>query len=304
MSEPKISVHILAKETTELGNRLFESCVQSILDADYAYEIIIVDNGCEPGLVDGQWGECQITVIDGTNIADFAALRNLALEYTGKDCTHFHWIDTDECYPKETLSKLKEMAKNDNISAITTWFWHFMIDPTQWQEQQNKTNFYKLVPGIKWELPVHEHLVGYDKTKVAHLNASYHHYGYIRPQWVQALKWIKYDVWQKGNANHYREYYDGGWEKVVDYYSDERTPDQCLEDRRSYCSKYIGNHTDGFEKNIIEPWIDSGKTWNEWLKTINDCTMWDEWEEKRKELGSWKDTISWACERYGLKENE
>ena len=313
MSEPKISVHILAKETTELGARLFESCVESILDADYAHEIIVIDNGCDIDL----GGEVKLGRVrklmkgfphtwdyDARDKTDFAELRNMALHATSPECTHFHWIDTDECYPKETLSKLKETAKNDNISAITTWFWHFMIDPTMWQEQQNKTNFYKLVPGIKWELPVHEHLVGYDKTKVAALNASYHHYGYIRPQWVQALKWIKYDVWQKGNANHYREYFDGGHDKVVDYYSDGRTPDECLEDRRPYCSKYIGAHTDGFEKNIIEPWIDSGKTWNEWLKTINDCTIWDEWQEKRKELGSWKDTIGWACERYGLKENE
>jgi len=166
MKEPKISVHILAKETTDLGYRLFKSCVESIIEEkNYAYEIIIIDNGCRNKMVFNCEQE-RIKWFYLPNVTNFGELRNKALKETSEECTHFHWVDTDECYPRDTLAKLKELAKNDDISAITTWFWHFMIDPTQWQEQQNKTNFYKLVPGIKWELPVHEHLVGYDKSKV------------------------------------------------------------------------------------------------------------------------------------------
>jgi hypothetical protein len=177
-----------------------------------------------------------------------------------------------------------------------------MIDPTQWQEQQHKVNVYKITPNMKWDLPVHEHLVGYDKSKVVFSNMPYHHFGYIRPQWVQALKWLKYDVWHKGNANQYREYFDENWDKVVDYYTDSRTPDQCLEDRRPYCQKFISDYPEPFERRIIEPWVGSGKTWNEWLREIGDWSFWDEWNSKRAELGSWKATIGWACEEYGLQE--
>lgn len=309
--EAKISVHILAKETTEFGRRLFKACLEDLLEAGYAHEIIVVDNGCSGDVRDMAKGMLN-TVFDEKGVGwawtideskDFAALRNRALKVTSKDCTHFHWIDTDECYPADTLQKLKDMCQDMSFSAIMSYFTHFMIDPTQWQQTENKINLYKIVPGLRWELPVHEHLVGYDKERVGWANVEYHHYGYIRPQWVQALKWLRYDVWHKGHANHYREYFDEGWDKIMDYYSDERTPNQCLIDRKPYCQKYIGKYTEGFKRNVLYPWDKSGLLWEEWLKNeVGGWEFWEQWEEKRKELGSWKATIGWACKEYGLEE--
>jgi len=307
----RISVHMLAKEDTALGHMMFKAAVQAVLGTQYAHQLVIVDNGCSPDIIGdiektvGQYSLTSVEIVkDGAK--DFAALRNRCLDLTADECTHFHWIDTDEVYPESSLQRIKEIAVKHDPAAIMSYFTHFMIDPVTWQMQQEKTNFYKLHSGIRWELPVHEHLVGYDKKNVKASNAHYLHFGYIRPQWIQALKWLRYMVWEKGNANHYREYYDDGWKKVVAYYSDTRNPNQCLEDRRDYCQKYTGKYPPAFLINLMDPWASSRLTWDGWLEKVmsKEWEFWRQWQVKRTELGSWKDTIGWACEQMGLQEKQ
>lgn len=323
--EPKVSVHILAKETTGFGKLLMVAAVESIYKAGYADEIVIVDNGCAEEIIHaarlvippavaigGPKGiiECDVPhvhIIKNTETDSFADLRNLALDYTRERgvCNYFHWVDTDECYPPETFDKIKKAMAEHEPAAIMNYFIHFMINPTLWQETQNKIHIYKITPELRWELPVHEHVVGYDKDNIINTNMPYFHYGYIRPQWVQAIKWLRYDVWHHGHANGYREYFDEGWDKVVDYYTDGRTPDQCLEDRRtSVCKEYDGGHPEAFVKYILEPWQESGKPWEEWVNEAVSDDLWDRWKQKREELGSWKSTIAWACEEAGFPEKK
>jgi hypothetical protein len=170
--------------------------------------------------------------------------------------------------------------------------------------EERKVNVYKLTNAIKWDLPVHEHVINYDQTKVVDANLQYLHFGYIRPQWIQALKWMRYEVWSKGHSNCYREYFDEGHDKVVDYYSDTRTPDQCVDDRRNVCIQYTGSFPNPFIKNVLMPWQDSKLRWNEFLESVSDFSFWDKWQEKRQELGSWKNTIKWACEEAGFPEKD
>lgn len=311
MTEPKISVHMLAKEETELGRRLFLSAVESVLEADYAHQLVILDNGCKPEIIkdveDLTLKYFDQDRIDWTSIVesdsrDFSELRNKCLELTRDECSHFHWIDTDEIYPKNSLDKIKRVLVQQDPAAVMNYFTHFMIDPLQWQLQQNKINVYKLVPGLRWNKAVHEHLLGYDEKNVIAANAHYLHFGYIRPQWMQALKWLRYDVWEKGHANGYREYFDEGWNKVVDYYHDDRTPNQCLEDRREYCQPYEGSYPPAFRKYILDPWDSSRLQWDDWLDSIMDWQTWVEWQVEREAKGSWKETIGWACRHIGLRE--
>lgn len=303
-----VDVHILAKEDTDLGKRMFKASVENIAKSNYANNLIIIDNGCNIKLLDeviehyAVHAKGKYPILLHSNLTDFSALRNLALTHSRiHGVEYFHWIDTDECYPPEVLQRLKQIIDTQSPDAINNMFVHFMIEPDYWQDQFPKHNIFKITKDIRWELPVHEHVVGYG-SNVVHTNLFYHHYGYIRPQWVQALKWIRYDLWHHGHANGYREYYDDHWKKVVDYYSDTRTPDQCLEDRWSYCTAFDGQHTQPFMDLIHTPWKVSGLSWNEWLASTNDFSVWQRWQEMREIKGSWKETIGWACNTIGLTE--
>jgi hypothetical protein len=119
MGEPRISVHILAKENTELGRKFFLSAVEAVLEADYASDIVVVDNGCDNDIMsdvtdllnDGfDTKGVQWSIESRPRCEDFAQLRNIALDRSReKGMTHFHWIDTDEVYPKRTLDRIKDI---------------------------------------------------------------------------------------------------------------------------------------------------------------------------------------------------
>lgn len=310
MSEPKISVHILARENDELGRLFFQSCLQCLVDAKYAHQIIIVDNGCSDDVKDMVWDfsdEFEKFIVITDNIeTKFDKLRNSALNHTASECTHMHWIDSDECYPQHTLEGIKNtIVDNPDAGIIHTWFWHFMLEPDKYQLTQHKDNIFNLNyrDSLKWEGYVHEKLLGipFEAPKI-HTNLDYLHFGYIRPQWQQAIKWIKYEILVHGHANLYREYFDESHNKIVDYYSDERTPDQCLDDRKSFCQLYEGEYPESFKELILNRWINSGKDWEGFLEEIVDNSVWKEWQEDRILKGSWKDTIGWICKRIGMPE--
>lgn len=311
MTEPKISVHILAKETDNFGKLLFESTIQCLLDAKYAYQIIVIDNGCGYSAMKSIDMMCNSAVNSGilpvyTKIEaegdSFAALRNQAIEKIDPVCTHLHWIDTDECYPMVTCAAIKEIIRQTDANALQLNFTHFMITPSLYQEVYPKINVHRIKPELKWTGEVHETLV-YDKSEVIVTDLHYLHFGYIRPQWQTAIKWLRYDVWQHGHANAYRQFNDDGVTK--DYYTDDKTPDQCLDDRLTVAKTYDPDKY-GFPRPFVDfvlmPWVDSRLSWNDWVNEMVGTEIWERWQDKREELGSWKATIGWICEESGFKE--
>ena len=323
----KVSVHILAKETDGFGKLLFKSCIECLLLARYAHEIIIIDNGCREDIVSLADSLLKEAVADGVlhnyvihkqlGTDDFSALRNKAMELMSPEANRLHWIDTDECYPEFTLNEIKNICEVKDPAAIRLNFFHHMISPSLYQEIYPKVNVYKIVPGLKWEFKVHEHLVGYNKEDIYETGLYYLHFGYVRPQWQQAIKWLKYDVWDRGHANGYREYRDDENSPTKDYYRDDRTPDQCLDDRIPHCKEFDFNKwtfSIPFADNVLDKWAKSGLEWKEWVNrevgpsssidgvVVPGSDFWREWQNKRVELGSWKSTIGWCCEELGFKE--
>ena len=297
----KISVHIIAKEDTNLGRHFIDSCLTSIVG--YADELILIDNGCSSEVKEVIQKFCPYFpsfVYKESKLSDFASLRNECLKSTGSDVDYFHWIDTDEIWFPVELVKLKSFLQTTDANRVATNLIHFMGDPFHFQEIYPKFNIFKMPKDrskIKWRGGVHESLdLGGKSVNTAF---NYLHFGYCREQWRICLRWLHYAILEFGNVNCYRQYNDKG--KTLDYFTDQRTPDQIIDDRVPISHEYSGGYP-----SFVEKWIRlhevSNHTWDEWLKKNDDQSFWLDWQELREQKGNWKDTLKDIVAKMGWKE--
>jgi glycosyltransferase involved in cell wall biosynthesis len=282
-----ISLHIIAKERTGLGLALFRSCLQSL--RGYPDEFVIVDNGCSPevrDMVGEQLRGEDVKVIAAPEVADYASLRNAALERTAREATHIHWVDTDEVFFPSQLPKLREALRDPDITMMHVLLVHFMREPTLIQDTQVNRCIFRMGRSLRWRGSVHEVPEGLPAGRHSFFPVRFLHFGYVRPQWETCLKWLKYAQLEHGGLARYK------WERVEDgerpWFGDHRSPDTILDDRATH--PYDGIYPSSCA-DWLEAWHRSGEPWADHLRRLVDHSFWDRWQEMREERGSWEGTL-------------
>jgi glycosyltransferase involved in cell wall biosynthesis len=304
----KISVQIIAKETTKFGELMFRSCLESLLGLPD--ELIIIDNGCSEKVQQmiSEMVAKHATRIPATCFVvngqkTFSELRNRALKHTTvKD--YVYWIDTDEViFPDNFRSLRTFLDANEEVVEVRQQMVHFMIDPFHYQDIIPKDVVHKWTESLKWEGDVHEVLVGKANGKRMNLPYRYLHFGYCRRQWQRCLLWFYYEIISKGNVNAYREYNDNG--KIKDYFVDWRTPDTILDDRESVCKKYEGKYPEACTPWLMK-WARTKQKWQDWLVSIDSEAekFWKWWKQLRGKKKDWKSTLGEVCKKMEWGENK
>ena len=294
---PRVSVHIIARETDELGVAFFRSCLESL--RGYADQIVIVDNGCRPEGLDLPRRldlACPVTIVPMPQERDFSRLRNAALAATESSITHIHKIDTDEVYFPDTLVSLKVFVAEAEHARTSVRLIHLMIEPSFVESIQDKEVVFRRTPDLRWEGAVHESANCSNHGVTAAGPAVFLHLGYCRPQWQTMLKWLQYAVLQEGSVSPYeREYVDG---VRVPWFRAGRTPDTILEARRPHLQRYDGVYPPS-TACWLEDFAAAKLSWREWIAGKTDSGLWRKWQDKRSECGCWEDTLTFALSLAG-----
>lgn len=304
-----VSVHIIAKETTNFGNKLFKACLESL--KGYPDELIIVDDGCSPEVRkmisdtvhDGFPSVKLISAQNEKASTDFTSLRQVCLKHTSPQTTFWHWIDTDEVYYPEQLQALKnELHNREDASAYVTTLWHFMRDPFSYQYQEIKRNVYRYDPLTKWNKTVHEHVIDAHPGHNIQTSINYLHLGYCRTQYETMIKWLRYVLLEHKNCDAYRREVVEG--KTIPYLRDWRTPNAILNDRP--VQKFT-NHYPTSMNSMFEEFLSMKCTWDEYLLKIDPeiGQEWLEWNDKvQSGKATWADWIDFIIAKNGWKENQ
>ncbi len=335
MSIPFMSVHIISKENTRLGEQFVHACLSPLVESQYPNEIVLVDNGSKDYIFDVynyykpqfEAFDCEFKLIR-SELCKFNDLRNLCIEHTNPLADFFHWIDTDESYFPQDLDVLKNTVipneKKYKIRQIWSCFYHFMINPLQVQVTLDKVrnnlpldkddcrswkdNIFAFHKGIRWkhEEGVHEHVDNLAEGLPLFSSMEYLHLGYCRAQWRTFIKWMHYDHIEHGHINAYKvENVDG---QMQDYLRDcedlhkvvyNRNPGTCLRDRQPFCVPFPNvicrNETHEHFDKLLNG-CKNNDDWQTYLSKLDSDDFWLQWQQKHKELGSWKATLDWALD--------
>lgn len=306
---PWVSVQIIAKETTPLGELFYQCCLRALFDSMWPDEVIVIDNGCSKEVVTmvnefKSLFSVKSVPVHITTLPDnatYSELRNTALQATNPKANIFHWVDTDEVYFPEQLNALKmDLTKTRDFKQAYTYFYHFCFSPKQIQFKATKDNIFRYTPDLRWEKGVHEHVAGLVGTEQIQTNITYLHLGYLRPQWQTCLKWLHYDMIEHGNVDRYKderfEDESTGAIYTKPYFRDWRTPDTVLQDRVAECDK-----NPEWDPNEVpeaaRPIFDRSDDWADFLLETEDHEFWDWWVEERTVRGSWAATLDAVVER-------
>jgi hypothetical protein len=338
---------MIVKETTNLGVHFLDACFRSQFESGFTNEIVLVDNGSSKLVRENLYDEWRdrfkvrdiaLKIYDHPEIDDFGALRNICIEKTYEHTDLCRWLDSDEVDMPEDWDRLKGYILPDHPKAnqFYTYFYHFIISPFNIQctpgHNQNlsyghatimKDNIFRFHKGLKWvkEKKVHEKmsnlLEGYahDTGDVRYL-----HFGYVRKQWEQAVKWLHYAMLEFGHLGCYKNENidvdeDGNdiniskKPKVTqiqkDYFRDWRTPDHCLDDRKSICAPFPNYLVNQDLPQGYLNLIGDCKTEEDWINYINQLDpnneIWDKWQELKEKYGNWSMTLD---EIYDFSRNK
>lgn len=296
---PFISVQLIAKENTAFGLMLFRACLRSLLQADYASQIVLVDNGCSPQVVE-EWHKLQ-KEFDAKGVATsyvwctaipradtFSMLRNLALSKTDIDADFIHWVDTDEIYFPESLTAFrKHLASEPNIAVQILPLHHFMIVPNMVQEIYPKDVVYRYNLNLSWGKGVHEQIQNRCPGDRIEYQMPYLHYGYCRRQWRIALKWLHYDMIEHGHVGHYTNEWSG-WKGA-------QSPDTIVSDRLKVSKPYTGPFPPALVDEFGDHLKDDEAAWVKHLSSMDSEDFWVKWQEQYAQRGSWGPTAEWAA---------
>jgi len=301
--DTKVSIQIIAKETTPLGRLFFQCCLQALLDSDWPNEIIIVDNGCSADVLSMVDGFHQEFALQGTHLrvepllgnVTYSDLRNFGMSLISPDTTIYHWVDTDEVYFPEKLNQLRKTLEKyeGKLRQIYTYFYHFTFDPRTWQFKATKDNIFAYHKGLHWTKGVHEHVDGLLPGQKVQTDVEYLHFGYLRPQWQTTLKWLHYDMLEFKNVDRYKDERLEDQDKKVytePYFREWRTPNTILDDRREECAKQ-GPWPRERVPAAAAPVYAQADRWDEFLRETEDYTLWDRWQELCLAADGWRDTL-------------
>ncbi len=297
VASPRISVHVIAQERDRFGADLLASCLDAL--EGYAGQIVVVDNGLGPEAFEAvvtRRGTLPITLLDGRDVSnDFAELRNRALAATAPGMTHIHKIDSDEVYLPKSLLELTDVLRDPAVDQVNATLVHFMIEPSLVESTQSKEVIFRREDALTWKGAVHEKMAGLCKGRAVNSDASFLHFGYIRPQWQTLLKWLRYATLQGSDLSHYKYEFIDGVKRP--WFRDGRTPDTILEPRRHRLEPYKGVYP-----SSVRPWLDnfahSGKSWREWINRRAGPALWGEWQELSRSKGAWEETLDEILARW------
>lgn len=321
MSDPFVSVHMIAKENTNLGMKFLDACFQSLIEARYPNELVFIDNGCASYVKEKVRDiyvkkfkdfDCNLKIIDFPDNTDFCNLRNQCILNTYENTDYMHWIDTDEVYYPEDLDILKhhKMKEIENISMIWTFFYHFIIDPFNVQADNKKTktdaqlgpndirsikdNVFGFHKDIRWkpnEL-VHEHIANKKGGYELESECNYLHYGYVRQQWRIFLKWLHYAKLEFGSVDCYKKHGE---------LHNDRSPNQIISDRKKITVPYP--NLVSIHQNLPDAAIEliNGCTneaeWLEYMDKLDSNQFWLDWIKDYEAKGNWADTLDVILEK-------
>lgn len=302
-----LSVHIIAKENTNFGLRLFKACLDSL--KNYPDELIVVDDGCSPEVREmiisttaSGYGVVKLISAEKERSSDnFTSLRQTALKFSSPQTTFWHWIDTDEVYYPEDLVSLKnQLHSSESASAYVTTLWHFMKDPFHYQYQEIKRNIYRYHPNTKWNKTVHEHVIDTYPGDNISTKYTYLHFGYCRTQVETMTKWLRYALLEHGNCDIYRK--ESGTDKP--YLRDWRTPNAIIDDRP--LKKFELHYPDSLMPMLNEYMSMKCSSWDDYLFKIDPKigNDWFEWRDKvQSGKATWSDWIDTVVKEQGWKES-
>lgn len=124
--------------------------------------IVIFDDHAQPELyeVAATYG-CQI--VRSPWIGDFAYQRNIALSLSSEyarqigRAVYVLWMDTDEWLRRDVAARLKSLMRSPRLKAFYLWQGSLCKDGRFILVPQIRV--FPLVPGVKWEIPLHEQLI-------------------------------------------------------------------------------------------------------------------------------------------------
>lgn len=305
----RVSVQIVAKETTPLGRLFFSCCLQALLDSRWPNEIVVVDNGCSADVLEMLEGfqlkfagkDVTVKVLQMPQNSTYAELRNAGMTMIDPQTTIYHWIDTDEVYIPYKLDQMREFLEDMDqpLKQMYTYFYHFMFNPWTWQFKATKNNVFAYHPGLHWTKGVHEQVDNLLPGRVIQTDVEYLHFGYLRPQWQTCLKWLHYDMIEHGHVNRYKDEPLEDQHKQVytlPYFREWRTPNTIVDDRLDECKKNIP-----WPKHKVPsaamPIYTQADRWQDFLLEIEDQTFWHAWQAMAETAGSWRDTLDEVVQR-------
>jgi glycosyltransferase involved in cell wall biosynthesis len=274
-------------------------CLNSLKESQFCDELIIVDNGCSDPIRDHLRSikdklHCPVKIIEN-NSTVFSDIRNVALGETNPSTKYFHWIDGDEVLIPDQWINLRTKLLNTDAGQVYTYGTHFMITPRDYQIEGDgyasftKDNIFRYHKALKWGKGVHEKLQNVLPT-AAQSDAYYLHFGYCKQQWRTFIRWTHYAMIEFGNLGCYKgENVDG---KILPYFREWRTPNTIVDDRKKISRIY-----DGPTPFVAKPIFDQSNRWEQFIQEIDDQSFWIEWQRRKEEVGSWKDTLDWFTEK-------
>jgi len=192
---PTVSAHYIVKNEEEF----LPYSIRSIHDA--VDEIIVVDNGSSDRTPEIAAGFPKVRLLR-SNVQDFSALRNLALE--ASQCDWFIKIDADEVFYDDFRDALTGLVTRPDVDAYTCWFYHLMRSFWYMQNVSDRDPVYSRIflvrrtPLVRWERVTHEYLAGLGPN-VVDSGLHYVHYGYTKPVTQVFARWA---LWAKLEGEH------------------------------------------------------------------------------------------------------
>jgi glycosyltransferase involved in cell wall biosynthesis len=253
-----ISGQLIVRERTEFGGRLVSACLESL--RGFLDEVIIVNNGCSEevhGMIMSQMKEwpTEYTFVMHGEDADFSTLRNFAL---ANMCPKADWVfqfDSDDIFWPEKLVLVKDKMRQVRECCLYGHFYHLMEVPFIYQGMYKHRHLYPVSPCMGWEKAVHEKLMGvHEKEEDSGL--VWTHWGYTRSVIATAIKWVHYQVLEKGNADCYKQ----------DCLFSGRGIEHILDDRQPLCTPYKEKFPPAAQKWLVDGYNAShSHTWQDWV---------------------------------------
>jgi hypothetical protein len=142
--------------------------------------------------------------IDPAPFEDFSSARNRVLalhrKHDGGEWAAF--IDADELHRPIAATIARNLATlPPEIAVIDGYTRHYLQSFAWYTAIERRMSFFRVTPELRWELPVHEQLIGIAGTTLA-IPYVYDHYGWVLPMLRQAEKGRQYSgLGQAGNTH-------------------------------------------------------------------------------------------------------
>jgi len=154
--------------------------------ADAAATLIVNDNSSDPSphaqtLAESRFGREGRLIVDRTPFENFAAARNVCmrLHEVHRAGDWVMYVDADEVHG-EPIARIASRLNGvpQDVDYVDGYMWHFFQSFDWYTSIDREMMFSRFRPGLHWEGPVHEQLVGLRGKRLA-LPYVYGHYATV-----------------------------------------------------------------------------------------------------------------------------